>query len=120
MTSGFDTECRATREILDLVGDKWSVLVVVNLGTGRMRFSGLNRIIAGISKRMLAVTLRRLERDGLVERAVYAEVPPRVEYELTPMGETLLGPVATLAMWAHDNRLRVHRARETYDTRDVE
>lgn len=115
VTSGFDAECRATREILDLVGDKWSVLVVVNLGTGTMRFSALLRTIAGVSKRMLTVTLRRLERDGLVERRVYATVPATVEYDLTPQGRTLLEPVTVLATWAQANRLAIHQAREAYD-----
>lgn len=117
ITRGFDEECRATREILDLVGDKWSVLVVVNLGAGTRRFSALRRGIDGISKRVLTATLRRLERDGVVSRTVYAEVPPRVEYALTQMGTSLIAPVTTLAMWAQEHREEVLAARQVFDAR---
>src|ERR1700683_2351668 len=92
--------CRA-REVLDRVGDKWSVFVISALGSGTKRFSELRREIEGITPRMLTVTLRTLERDGLISRKVYAVVPPRVEYTLTQMGETLLDAVAPLVHWAN-------------------
>lgn len=115
LTSGFDAECRATREILDRVGDKWSVLVVVSLSQGSQRFSQLKRDLDGISQRMLTVTLRALERDGLVLRTVHPTNPPQVEYELTSLGESLLEPVSSLAIWAQEHRESVYRSREQYD-----
>ncbi len=105
------------RDILDRVGDKWSVLVVVLLKDGRMRFSNLRRSIEGISQRMLTHTLRQLERDGLVERTVYPSVPVRVEYELTALGRTLIGPLAALAQWAEDHRGLILSSRAAYDGR---
>lgn len=102
----FEPDCLLTpmcpvRDILDKVGDKWSFLSIVFLGrNGRMRFNELRHQISGISQRMLTVTLRSLERDGYVTRTVYAEVPPRVEYELTPLGISLLEQVLGLASWA--------------------
>ncbi|AKU98279.1 Transcriptional regulator, HxlR family [Labilithrix luteola] len=114
MTTRFDSDCVATREILSLVGDKWSVLVIVNLGQGTLRFSDMKRAIEGISQRMLTLTLRGLERDGLVKRTVYPTVPARVEYELTAMGRTLLEPVTALAVWAQRHRAQIQRARESF------
>jgi DNA-binding HxlR family transcriptional regulator len=105
------------REILDRVGDKWSVYVVAVLGEGPRRFSELKRMIEGISQRMLTLTLRGLERDGLVTRTVYPTVPPSVEYALTALGRTLLGPVTALARWAEKNRGRIQQARERFDER---
>ncbi len=84
LTTHFDADCPATREILNRVGDKWSVLVIVTLGEGTRRFSDLKRSIEGISQRMLTLTLRGLERDGLVQRTVYPTTPPSVDYALTP------------------------------------
>jgi len=105
------------REVLDRIGDKWSVLVISVLGDGRQRFSDLQRgIDGGISQRMLTRTLRILERDGLVTRTVHPEVPPRVEYDLTPLGRTLLGPVNMLADWADEYRLVIRANRRHYDT----
>lgn len=115
LTARFDAECRATREILDRVGDKWSVLAVVSLSQGARRFSQLKRDLDGISHRMLTVTLRALERDGLVLRTVHPTNPPQVEYELTSLGESLLEPVTALATWAQAQRENVYRAREHYD-----
>lgn len=115
MTGRFDAECPATREILNRVGDKWSVLVIVILGDGTKRFSELKRTINGISQRMLTLTLRGLERDGLVKRTVLPTNPPRVDYDLTPLGRTLLAPVAKLALWAQRHRPEVMRARGTFD-----
>lgn len=114
MTKRFDSDCVATREILSLVGDKWSVLVIVNLGEGTMRFSDIKRAIEGISQRMLTLTLRGLERDGLVTRTVYPTIPPRVDYALTRLGRTLLEPVTELAIWAQSHRPEIQRAREDY------
>ncbi len=104
------------RDILDRVGDKWSVLVVVLLREGKLRFSDLRRSIEGISQRMLTHTLRQLERDGLVERTVYPSVPMRVEYELTALGRTLIGPLTTLAEWAESHRGAILSARAAYDS----
>jgi len=117
LTAGFDAECIATREILNRVGDKWSVLVVVLLGEGTQRFSALKRAIVGISQRMLTATLRGLERDGLVKRTVYATNPPQVDYTLTKLGRTLLAPVRVLAVWAQGHRAEVQRARDAFDRR---
>lgn len=114
LTGSFDAECLATREILSCVGDKWSVLVIVLLGDGPVRFNALKRSLAGISQRMLTVTLRRLEQDGFVKRTVRPTVPPQVEYALTPMGRSLLEPVSGLAVWAQRNRARILAAREQF------
>lgn len=110
--------CEA-REILDRVGDKWSVYIVAMLGRGGMRFSELKRAIDGISQRMLTLTLRGLERDGLVTRTVYATIPPRVDYALTPLGRTLLGPVMALVSWAEKNRRKIDQARARFDANAV-
>jgi DNA-binding HxlR family transcriptional regulator len=107
--------CIAVREVLKLVGDKWSVLVVAILGKGPLRFSELKRTIEGISQRMLTLTLRGLERDGLVTRTVTPTVPPRVDYELTSLGMTLLEPVSALAKWAERNRTTIQGARDRFD-----
>ncbi|MER5988783.1 helix-turn-helix domain-containing protein [Streptomyces sp. NPDC001787] len=108
---------RGARETLDRIGDKWSVLVIGMLSTGPLRFSTLNRRIPGISQRMLTLTLRHLERDGLLTRTAYAEVPPRVEYRLTPLGESLRGTVYALAQWATDHHDEIDTARRHYDER---
>jgi DNA-binding HxlR family transcriptional regulator len=108
--------CEA-REILALVGDKWSVYVVAMLADGALRFSELRRTIDGISQRMLTLTLRGLEREGLVTRTVHPTVPPSVEYALTPLGRTLIPPIMTLVQWAEKNRARIRQAREKFDRR---
>lgn len=115
LTKNYAEDCRAVREILDLVGDKWSVLVIVNLGEGMRRFSQLKRDIDGISQRMLTLTLRGLERDGLVTRTIHATIPPRVDYALTKPGHTLLEPVSVLATWAWHHRAEIEKARARYD-----
>jgi DNA-binding HxlR family transcriptional regulator len=110
--------CLAVREILSRVGDKWSVLAVVLLADGTKRFSELKRLIDGISQRMLTLTLRGLERDGLVKRTVFPTVPPRVEYELTPLGRGIIEPVTALAEWAQTNKAEIQRARDAFDRRE--
>lgn len=112
------TRCIAVREVLNRVGDKWSVLVVALLQQGPQRFSALKRAIEGISQRMLTLTLRGLERDGLVTRTVFPSIPPRVEYALTPLGETLLAPVLALAAWATDHREDIQAARDRFDRKE--
>jgi DNA-binding HxlR family transcriptional regulator len=107
--------CLAIREVLDRVGDKWSVLLVVLLTDGPRRFNDLRRSIDGISQRMLTHTLKALERDGLVTRTVYSTVPPKVEYALTELGNTLLEPITALADWARGNGVAMQQARARYD-----
>lgn len=109
------TVCTAMSDILNRIGDKWSVMVVGRLQGGTMRFSELRRAIDGVSQRMLTLTLRNLERDGLVTRTVYAEIPPRVEYTLTEMGRTLTGPIGALWDWAAQHQDEVAQARAKYD-----
>jgi DNA-binding HxlR family transcriptional regulator len=109
--------CRAVSEVLARVGDKWTVLVVSTLGSGPLRFNALKRAIGGISQRMLTLTLRALERDGLVTRTIFPSVPPRVEYELTQLGRSLLVPVSALAGWAIEHRGAIDGARRTFDAR---
>jgi DNA-binding HxlR family transcriptional regulator len=108
-------DCRAVSDVLARVGDKWSVLVVTRLGPGPMRFNEMRRSIGGISQRMLTLTLRGLERDGLVTRTVLPTVPPRVDYDLTPLGRDLLVPVSALGDWAIRNQGKIARAREQFD-----
>lgn len=107
--------CVLVREVLDRVGDKWSVLVIGLLGDRTHRFNELKRAIEGISQRMLTLTLRHLERDGLVERTVHPTVPPRVEYSLTPLGRSVLEPLHGLASWARDHGTDIADARRHYD-----
>jgi DNA-binding HxlR family transcriptional regulator len=108
-------DCRAVSGVLARIGDKWSVLIVSRLGGGSMRFNDLKRNIGGISQRMLTLTLRGLERDGLVTRTVYPSVPPRVDYELTALGRSLLVPVSALGDWALKNRGKIEEARAKFD-----
>lgn len=110
-------DCRAVSEVLERVGDKWTVLVVNTLGSGPKRFNELRRSIASISQRMLTLTLRGLERDGLVVRTVFATIPPRVDYELTDLGHSLLTPVGALGAWALQNRSRIQAARLRFDAK---
>lgn len=109
--------CPAVREVLNRVGDKWSVQIVSLLGDGPMRFSELRRSIEGISQRMLTLTVRGLERDGIITRTVFPEIPPRVEYELTKLGNTLLEPIQGLAEWAEKYRTSIQDAREKFDVK---
>ena len=114
------TDCRTVTEILSRVGDKWSVQIVVQLGSGPKRFNELRRIVGGISQRMLTLTLRGLERDGLVTRTVYPTVPPRVEYRLTELGCSLLTIVRGLGEWASRNRDQILEARRRFDEGDAD
>lgn len=107
--------CIVVREILDRVGDKWSVLVIALLGERGHRFSELKRSIEGISQRMLTLTLRQLERDGLVARTVHATVPPHVDYTLTPLGESVLEPITALTKWAADHGSDIAAAHVRYE-----
>ena len=108
-------DCRAVSDVLARIGDKWSVLVVSRLGERPLRFNELRRSIGGISQRMLTLTLRGLERDGLVTRTVSPTIPPRVGYALTPLGRDLLEPVSALGAWAIRNQPKIARAREHFD-----
>jgi DNA-binding HxlR family transcriptional regulator len=107
--------CQATREILDRIADKWSLFVIAMLRDGPRRFNELRREVTGISQRMLTLTLRALERDGLITRTVYPTIPPRVDYELTELAQTLLGPVMALVIWADANKEVIAAARERFD-----
>ena len=107
---------RAIRALLDRIADKWTLLIIATLHDGRLRFTQLQRHIPGISQRMLSLTLRNLERDGLVTRTVFAEVPPRVEYELTETANTLIPHAVALANWAVENNPEIDAHRTTYDT----
>ena len=111
-------KCPAVREVLNRVGDKWSVLIVALLGDGTKRFSELRRAIEGISQRMLTLTLKGLERDGLITRTMYPTIPPRVDYGLTKLGRSLLIPITALGDWAAQNRERIQAARERYDAQN--
>lgn len=105
------------RQILDRIADKWSLLVIALLDEKTMRFGELSREIDGISKRMLTVTLRNLERDGLIYRHVYGVVPPRVEYRLSPLGRTLLGTIQSLVRWTEEHQEEIAHARVEFDAR---
>lgn len=108
-------DCRMVREILDLVGDKWTLYIIATLKDGPVRFNELRRRIDGISQRMLTINLRGLERDGLVKRTLFPTIPPRVDYELTEVGRTLLAPVMSLVRWANSNQENIKGARVRFD-----
>ena len=108
-------DCRAISAVLSRVGDKWTVLVVSTLGAGPKRFNELRKALGSISQRMLTLTLRGLERDGLVTRTVFPTIPPRVDYELTDLGCSLLKPVNGLSDWARQNRVAMEAARARFD-----
>jgi DNA-binding HxlR family transcriptional regulator len=112
-----DNDCRGVASILARVGDKWSVFVIMMLGDGPKRFNELKRLVGGISQRMLTLTLRGLERDGLVTRTVFPTIPPRVDYELTDLGRGLLRPVNALGQWAMDHQDQIEGARSRFDRR---
>lgn len=106
------------RQILDRVADKWSLLVIALLAEKTMRFGELVREIDGVSKKMLTVTLRNLERDGLIHREIFPEIPPRVEYRLSPLGRTLLGTIQSLVGWVEEHQVQMAKAREAFDAAD--
>jgi DNA-binding HxlR family transcriptional regulator len=112
-------DCRAVSAILSRIGDKWSVLIIQRLGEGPRRFNEIKRIIGGISQRMLTLTLRNLERDGLVSRTVTPTVPPRVDYALTDLGRDLLIPVSALGQWAIQHTPCIEAARARFDASEV-
>jgi DNA-binding HxlR family transcriptional regulator len=114
--SVYDRACPA-RLVLDHLADKWAVLIIGQLANGTMRFAALRRAVDGVSQKMLTVTLRDLERDGLVSRKLYASVPPKVEYSLTPLGASLSNKVEELCRWAEANMEQIARARENFDNR---
>jgi DNA-binding HxlR family transcriptional regulator len=109
--------CRTISTLLARIGDKWTVLVVQTLGEGPRRFNELRREIPSVSQRMLTLTLRNLERDGLVSRTVTPSIPPRVDYELTELGQSLQRPICGLATWATENVETIHEAQAKYDAR---
>lgn len=110
-------ECRAVADVLTRIGDKWTVMVVGALSKGRMRYSEIFRLVGGVSQRMLTLTLKGLERDGLVSRTVYPTIPPRVEYELTARGRSLIEPLHALMSWAQANRAGIDASRQDFDRR---
>ncbi|WP_067463426.1 winged helix-turn-helix transcriptional regulator [Actinomadura macra] len=110
----FDPNC-PTRLILDRIGDKWSVLVVLTLADGPRRFTHLRDTIGGVTPKVLTQTLRAMQRDGLLTRHVFAEVPPRVEYALTPLGLSLQRPIEAITEWAQENVEAVVSARNSHD-----
>lgn len=114
----YDAEICPVREVIDQIGDKWSILILTALKAEGLRFSGLRRKIPDISQRMLTQTLRKLERDGYVSRSVTPSIPPRVDYALTDFGHELCEILAPLADWALTQRASVARARAEYDARD--
>ena len=113
-----DSDCRGVASILARVGDKWSVFVIMMLGDGPKRFNELKRMIGGISQRMLTLTLRGLERDGLVTRTVFPTIPPRVDYELTDLGRGLAKPVQALGQWVFEHKDQIEGARGKFDARN--
>lgn len=113
------SQCRRVAPILARVGDKWSILVIMTLAGGTRRFNELRRMIDGISQRMLTLTLRGLERDGLVTREIYPTIPPRVDYALTDLGRSLCVPVMALGGWVQDNLDVIDAAREAFDQQDT-
>ena len=113
----FDQPC-PIRDVLDRIGDQWSLLVLEALQGGVLRFNELNRRIDDISKQMLSRTLKRLEEDGFIRRTLYAEVPPRVEYELTNLGRSFLVPMQLRVQWADENHVRICKARLQYSEND--
>jgi DNA-binding HxlR family transcriptional regulator len=112
--------CRTISTLLSRIGDKWTVLVVQTLGSGPKRFNELRREIPSVSQRMLTLTLRNLERDGLVNRTVTPTIPPRVDYELTELGHSLQKPICGLANWALENVETIHAAQDRYDREQAE
>ena len=113
-SGSFDAKACPIRDVLDCIGDRWSLLTLTALSNGTLRFTELKRSIGDISQRMLALTLRTLERDGYISRKVYPTIPPKVEYSLTALGKSLLTKIEPLIVWAVKNHSHVRKARETY------
>jgi len=109
------SDCSRVAPVLSRIGDKWTILVVMLLGEGPMRFNELRRRVGGISQRMLTLTVRGLERDGFLTRTVYPTIPPRVDYELTPLGHSLLVPIQQLGSWARQNIDKIEEAQRRFD-----
>lgn len=107
--------CKPAGEVLAMLGDKWSLSIIGTLSDRKLRFSELNQAIDGISQRMLTMSLRTLERDGLIARIVHPTVPPRVEYELTERGRSLIGPLRTIGHWASENIADITESRRQFD-----
>lgn len=112
--------CQTISGLLQRIGDKWTVLVVQTLADGSMRFNELRRAIPSVSQRMLTLTLRNLERDGLVNRTVTPSIPPRVDYELTELGTSLQKPICGLVQWSMDHVGEIHNAQDRYDLEQAE
>src|SRR6267378_7394331 len=115
-----DSDCRGAASVLARVGDKWSVFVIMRLGDGPRRFNEIKRMVGGISQRMLTLTLRGLERDGLVTRTVFPTIPPRVDYELTKLGRSLWQAVEPLGTWARGHVKHIIKARAKFDEKGPE
>ncbi|MGV1089618.1 MAG: winged helix-turn-helix transcriptional regulator [Mycobacterium sp.] len=115
VAAGDSAECHIVREVLSQLGDKWTLLVILCLSAGPLRFNALQRAVVGISHRMLTVTLRKLERDGLLLRTVHAEVPPHTEYALTALGVSFTEPVMAIANWAVAARPQIELNREHFE-----
>jgi DNA-binding HxlR family transcriptional regulator len=111
------TECQTVSSVLARMDDKWSVPIIMLLGAGPRRFNEIKRLVKGISQRMLTLTLRGLERDGMVTRTVFPVIPPRVDYELTALGRSLLAPVEALGRWAQEHQFEIAAARRKFDER---
>ncbi|GLU35761.1 helix-turn-helix domain-containing protein [Trinickia caryophylli] len=111
--------CRAIIQILDRVGDKWAIMVIGALANGPMRFNAMKRAIIGVSHRMLTLTLRGLERDGLVVRRAFLTIPPKVEYELTPLGHSLIDPLCMLVRWVQSHQPEIEAARSVFDAQQT-
>lgn len=109
-----EAQCRCIKDVLSRVGDRWSVMIVIALDDGTMRFNELKRYL-GITQRMLSLTLKELERDGLISRTYHPTIPPKVEYALTPLGKSFSEPVRALGRWAIDNLANIDAARQCYD-----
>ncbi len=114
LAAGDGSDCRIVRDILSQLGDKWTLMIILCLGSGPLRFNAIQRAVVGISHRMLTVTLRKLERDGLVSRAVYPEVPPHTEYALTPLGVSFTEPVMAIANWAIAAQSQIEQNRKRF------
>ena len=113
--AGDDVDGCPVRDILDKVGDKWSMLIVMTLSAGPLRFNEIKRRVPDISQKMLTQTLRDLQRDGMVSRQVFPTVPPAVEYRLTGLGESVIVPFGTLVSWANQNHKQIYASRAEFD-----